>query len=116
MFRGYRRSEVAVTMAICSKDLANCRCLHHSVEGSKGQEGRGCTHTLYVADGNRDRDAVYSAIREWLVPLLAHEFLADRRSGRSENTVTSPNSSSEPLSEKGAANPIELHGNDQRDG
>jgi len=50
---------------------------------------------LLIERGQPDPDTVRPAIREWLVPLLVKQFLAEQKSGHTKNTVNRR----EPISE-----------------
>lgn len=50
---------------------------------------------VVICPGNPDHEALRSVIREWLVPALVKQFLAEQKSGGTKNTVINQKRTSE---------------------
>jgi hypothetical protein len=57
---------------------------------------------VLVGSGERDMGLIYSAIREWIVPALVREFLAEHPIPTSPSTVISEKRTTKPLGKEGA--------------
>ena len=67
---------------------------------------------ILVESGERDIGLISSAIREWIVPVLVREFLAEHPISASPSKVISEKRTTKPLGKKGAG-PTRINPNAQ---
>jgi hypothetical protein len=75
-----------------------------SVRNNAVPTRRMAKNPLRVANGERDLEALSSAISQWLVPLLIKEFLAEQIFAVGKIEATSSNRPSKSLHQEGAVN------------
>jgi hypothetical protein len=75
--------------------------LKRVVSSRKGIGIGRCLETdLFIEGGEPDQEAIRSAIREWLVPLLVKEFLSEQETARTPIPVLEQEPTIEPVDRK----------------